>query len=49
MPFTDEWLLATLERSGFRPTRPLERGTWCGEPDGPTYQDLLIATRGTES
>jgi SAM-dependent methyltransferase len=47
--FDRDWLLATLERSGFRPTRPLERGTWCGEPGGPTYQDLLIATRGTES
>jgi len=43
--FECDWLLATIERAGFGLARPIQRGTWCGESGGTTYQDLLLATR----
>jgi len=39
------WLLAAIERAGFALHDPVAAGQWTGIPGGPTYQDLVIATR----
>lgn len=43
--FEREWLLAALERAGLRLLEPIEAGQWSGAVGGPTYQNLLLATR----
>ncbi|MEZ5313214.1 MAG: class I SAM-dependent methyltransferase [Thermoanaerobaculia bacterium] len=48
--FDEAWLVARLAHAGFELVGGVERGSWAGNPEAPTFQDLIVGRRaGSDS